>query len=283
MASSCPEESREDSASPSRSSPTTQGRRGPRRTSPAGDHPRDSSAGRTTPSWRTLRACRPWSEIAAKRGLTPGRARVWQARRQRSISLTRSIPRLQPLLSMPTATRRVCRRASPSASCPKEFVRQWLIEHGFMNEPGQTLPELTDAYAERERAHRKLQASRAKFDEAAEEGMHARASKRNVSQFRLRKVSSPRRSSSMYEQEKNQSTECRWSRCLSLPHLTTVEPPPVVEHRQVLAAQGDRQVAPLPSQAHPRRGYGHGRDFRHRGSLCVAPAQGTAGHGHLGG
>lgn len=31
---------------------------------------------------------------------------------------------------------------------PKEFVRQWLIEHNFMNEPGQVMPEITDEYAE---------------------------------------------------------------------------------------------------------------------------------------
>ena len=30
----------------------------------------------------------------------------------------------------------------------KEFVRQWLIEHNFMNEPGQVMPEITDEYAE---------------------------------------------------------------------------------------------------------------------------------------
>src|SRR3712207_8386507 len=30
----------------------------------------------------------------------------------------------------------------------KEFVRQWLIDHNFMNEPGQTMPEITDEYAE---------------------------------------------------------------------------------------------------------------------------------------
>ena len=27
-------------------------------------------------------------------------------------------------------------------------MRQWLIEHDFMNEPGQVMPEITDAYAE---------------------------------------------------------------------------------------------------------------------------------------
>lgn len=30
----------------------------------------------------------------------------------------------------------------------KEFVRQWLIEHDFMNRPGDKMPEITDAYAE---------------------------------------------------------------------------------------------------------------------------------------
>ena len=36
----------------------------------------------------------------------------------------------------------------PQRQLSKEFVRQWLIEHGFMNEPGQQMPEITDAYAE---------------------------------------------------------------------------------------------------------------------------------------
>lgn len=30
----------------------------------------------------------------------------------------------------------------------KEFVRQWLIAHGFMGKPGQKVPEMTDAYCE---------------------------------------------------------------------------------------------------------------------------------------
>jgi phosphoribosylaminoimidazole-succinocarboxamide synthase len=30
----------------------------------------------------------------------------------------------------------------------KEFVRQWLIEHNFMNQSGQTMPEITEEYAE---------------------------------------------------------------------------------------------------------------------------------------
>ena len=36
----------------------------------------------------------------------------------------------------------------PQKQLSKEFVRQWLIEHNFMNEPGQVMPEITDAYAE---------------------------------------------------------------------------------------------------------------------------------------
>ena len=36
----------------------------------------------------------------------------------------------------------------PQKQLSKEFVRQWLIEHEFMNEPGQTMPEITDQYAD---------------------------------------------------------------------------------------------------------------------------------------
>ncbi len=36
----------------------------------------------------------------------------------------------------------------PQKQLSKEFVRQWLIERNFMNEPGQTMPEITDEYAE---------------------------------------------------------------------------------------------------------------------------------------
>jgi phosphoribosylaminoimidazole-succinocarboxamide synthase len=36
----------------------------------------------------------------------------------------------------------------PQRQLSKEFVRQWLIEHDFMNEPGQQMPEITDEYAE---------------------------------------------------------------------------------------------------------------------------------------
>ena len=39
-------------------------------------------------------------------------------------------------------------KGEPQKQLSKEFVRQWLIEHNFMNEPGQVMPEITDAYAE---------------------------------------------------------------------------------------------------------------------------------------
>lgn len=34
----------------------------------------------------------------------------------------------------------------PQRQLSKEFVRQWLIEHGFMGKPGQTVPEMNDAF-----------------------------------------------------------------------------------------------------------------------------------------
>ena len=39
-------------------------------------------------------------------------------------------------------------KGEPQRQLSKEFVRQWLIDHDFMNEPGQTMPEITDEYAE---------------------------------------------------------------------------------------------------------------------------------------
>ena len=41
-------------------------------------------------------------------------------------------------------------KGEPQKQLSKEFVRQWLIEHNFMNEPGQTMPETTGGYAESE-------------------------------------------------------------------------------------------------------------------------------------
>ena len=39
-------------------------------------------------------------------------------------------------------------KGEPQRQLSKEFVRQWLIENNFMNEPGQKMPEITDEYAE---------------------------------------------------------------------------------------------------------------------------------------
>ena len=39
-------------------------------------------------------------------------------------------------------------KGEPQKQLSKEFVRQWLIEHNFMNDPGQVMPEITDEYAE---------------------------------------------------------------------------------------------------------------------------------------
>ena len=38
------------------------------------------------------------------------------------------------------------RKGEPQRQLSKEFVRQWLIERGFMNEPGQQVPEMSDDY-----------------------------------------------------------------------------------------------------------------------------------------
>ena len=37
-------------------------------------------------------------------------------------------------------------KSEPQRQLSKEFVRQWLINHNFMNEPGQVIPEMTDEY-----------------------------------------------------------------------------------------------------------------------------------------
>ncbi len=39
-------------------------------------------------------------------------------------------------------------KGEPQRQLSKEFVRQWLIEHGFMGKAGQTVPEMTYAYCE---------------------------------------------------------------------------------------------------------------------------------------
>ena len=39
-------------------------------------------------------------------------------------------------------------RGEAQKQLSKEFVRQWLIEHNFMNQPGQSMPEITEEYAQ---------------------------------------------------------------------------------------------------------------------------------------
>ena len=39
-------------------------------------------------------------------------------------------------------------KGEPQKQLSKEFVRQWLIEHDFMNREGDVMPEITDEYAE---------------------------------------------------------------------------------------------------------------------------------------
>ncbi|MBO7580751.1 MAG: phosphoribosylaminoimidazolesuccinocarboxamide synthase [Bacteroidaceae bacterium] len=39
-------------------------------------------------------------------------------------------------------------KGEPQKQLSKEFVRQWLIDNNFMNQPGQVMPEITDEYAE---------------------------------------------------------------------------------------------------------------------------------------
>ena len=68
----------------------------------------------------------------------------------------------------------------------KEFLRQWLIEHNFMNEPGQTMPEITDEYAE-EVSNRYIELyehiTGETFNKAADEADLAARIEKNVTDF----------------------------------------------------------------------------------------------------
>ena len=39
-------------------------------------------------------------------------------------------------------------KGEPQRQLSKEFVRQWLIDHNFMNQPGQVMPEMTDEFVD---------------------------------------------------------------------------------------------------------------------------------------
>ena len=77
-------------------------------------------------------------------------------------------------------------KGEPQRQLSKEFVRQWLIEHDFMNEPGQTMPEITDEYAESV-SERYIELyehiTGEKFDKAAEDGDIAARIEKNVAEY----------------------------------------------------------------------------------------------------
>ena len=77
-------------------------------------------------------------------------------------------------------------KGEPQRQLSKEFVRQWLIEHNFMNEPGQVMPEITDEYAESV-SDRYIELYEhivgEKFDKATEEGDIAARIEKNVSEW----------------------------------------------------------------------------------------------------
>ena len=77
-------------------------------------------------------------------------------------------------------------KGEPQRQLSKEFVRQWLIEHDFMNEPGQTMPEITDEYAESV-SERYIELyehiTGEKFDKTVEEGDIAARIEKNVADY----------------------------------------------------------------------------------------------------
>lgn len=77
-------------------------------------------------------------------------------------------------------------KGEPQRQLSKEFVRQWLIEHNFMNELGQTMPEITDEYAESV-SERYIELfeniTGDKFDKAAEDGDIAARIENNVKNY----------------------------------------------------------------------------------------------------
>ena len=77
-------------------------------------------------------------------------------------------------------------KGEPQKQLSKEFVRQWLIEHNFMNEPGQVMPEITDEYAESV-SDRYIELYEhivgEKFDKAVEDGDIAARIEKNVKEY----------------------------------------------------------------------------------------------------
>lgn len=77
-------------------------------------------------------------------------------------------------------------KGEPQKQLSKEFVRQWLIDHNFMNEPGQTVPEMTDQYC-KSVSDRYIELyehiTGNKFDKTAEEGDIAARIEKNVAAY----------------------------------------------------------------------------------------------------
>ncbi|ALO49870.1 phosphoribosylaminoimidazolesuccinocarboxamide synthase [Hoylesella enoeca] len=77
-------------------------------------------------------------------------------------------------------------KGEPQRQLSKEFVRQWLIEHDFMNEPGQSMPEITDTYA-KSVSDRYIELyehiTGQKFDKAIENGDISARIERNVKAY----------------------------------------------------------------------------------------------------
>ena len=77
-------------------------------------------------------------------------------------------------------------KGEPQKQLSKEFVRQWLIEHDFMNQPGQKMPEITDEYAESV-SDRYIELyehiTGETFDKTAEEGDIAARIEKNIAAY----------------------------------------------------------------------------------------------------
>ena len=77
-------------------------------------------------------------------------------------------------------------KGEPQKQLSKEFVRQWLIEHDFMNQEGQVMPDITDEYAESV-SERYIELyehiTGEKFNKATEEGDIASRIEKNVNEY----------------------------------------------------------------------------------------------------
>ncbi|MBR3454274.1 MAG: phosphoribosylaminoimidazolesuccinocarboxamide synthase [Bacteroidaceae bacterium] len=77
-------------------------------------------------------------------------------------------------------------KGEPQRQLSKEFVRQWLIDHNFMNQPGQRMPEMSDEFVESV-SDRYIELYEhivgEKFDKATDNSDLGKRIERNVNQF----------------------------------------------------------------------------------------------------